>query len=336
MTDSSEMPVWTGKTAARLVQLALNCARRPYPNKIAHVLQSDADAKPPRELTPAFYGCFDWHSAVHAHWTIARVAHQFPNAGFAAECRMVLHENLTVEHIEVETAYLKARPGFERPYGLAWLLALGAELQESDLVRGGILDPLEEVAVEQVCSWLEKLPRPDRSGQHPNTAFALGLMLDAARATGHAFFEEVLVQRARDFYRNDRNAPVDWEPGGEDFLSPALAEADLMRRILDTGDFADWLDGFLPDPLPLELITSPDPADGKLAHLDGLNLSRAWMLQAIAQALPEPDARRERLLELGKAHAAKGLAAVTGEHYAGSHWLATFAVYLLSLRVNTW
>ncbi len=325
--------IWNAATAGRLVRLALDCARREYPNKVAHLMHSDTDAKPPRELTPAFYGCFDWHSAVHAHWTIARAERMFPSAGFAAEARVVLETNLTTENIEAEAAYLKARPGFERPYGLAWLLALAAELRDSDAVRGGVLDPLEEIAVAQVSEWLAKLPRPDRSGQHANTAFAMGLMLDAARAEGHTFFEETLVNRACDFYLEDRDAPVTWEPAGEDFLSPSLSEADLMRRVLTPAEFAAWLEAFLPDPVSLAPVTSPDPSDGKLAHLDGLNLSRAWMLRGVAEALGEQHPRYAGLQALAQAHAVQGLAAVSSEHYEGSHWLATFAVYLLSTKM---
>jgi len=293
--------------AARFARLALNCVTREYPNKIAHVMTSDADALPPRRLTPAFYGCFDWHSAVHGHWMLARLARLFPDAPFAAEARAALARNLTTENLAVEAAYLRARPGFERPYGLAWLLTLAAEKD---------VGPLAEIAVQHITSWLPKLPRPDRSGQHSNTAFAMGLMLDWARESGSIDFEHLLIGRARDFYLSDRDAPVRYEPSGEDFLSPALAEADLMRRVLP--DFSTWFKEFLPDVSSLQPVTSPDPSDGKLAHFDGLNLSRAWMLRALG------------FTELAEAHWSAGLAAVTGEHYEGGHWLATFAVYLLT------
>jgi len=295
--------------AARLARLALDCVTREYPNKIAHVMTSDADALPPRLLTPAFYGCFDWHSAVHGHWMLARLARLFPQAGFAAEAGAALARNLTSENIAAEVAYLSARPGFERPYGLAWLLTLAAEVDVA---------PLAEVAVQHIGAWLPKLPRPDRSGQHSNTAFAMGLMLDWARASRSTDFERLLIGRARDFYLADRDAPVRYEPSGEDFLSPALAEADLMRRVLAPSEFAAWFKAFLPDASPLQPVSSPDPSDGKLAHLDGLNLSRAWMLRAVG------------LAGLAEAHASAGLAAVTSEHYEGAHWLGTFAVYLLT------
>lgn len=304
--------------AAQFARLALNCVEREYPNKIAHLMTSDAEAAPPRKLTPAFYGCFDWHSAVHGHWMLARLARLFPEAPFAAQARAALARNLTAENIGAEIGYLSARPGFERPYGLAWLLTLGAELRHSAPELARVLAPLEQVAVESLSTWLPKLPKPDRCGQHSNTAFSLGLALDWSRAVGNREFEALLLRRARDFYFADRDAPIAWEPAGEDFLSGCLAEADLMRRVLPADEFEPWLRAFLPDLSSLRPVESPDRSDGKLAHLDGLNLSRAWMLHAIG------------MHQLAEAHAAVGLAAVTGEHYEGGHWLGTFAVYLLS------
>ena len=303
------------RNAARFARLALDCVTREYPNKIAHVLSSDADARPPRMLTPVFYGCFDWHSAVHGHWLLARLARLFPNADFSAEARAALAKNLTADRIAGEADYLRKRSGFERPYGLAWLLALDAEWPVPSLTA---------IAVEHIATWVPKLAHPDRSGQHANTAFAMGLMLDWARTSRNRAFEELLTARARAFYIADRDAPVHWEPSGEDFLSPALAEADLMRRVLEPSEFREWLEAFLPDVSSLRPVQSTDRADGKLAHADGLNLSRAWMLRAIGHT------------KLADEHAAEGLAAVTGEHYEGGHWLGTFAVYLLtSKRVLT-
>lgn len=298
-------PLDTG-TMIRFARLALACVTREYPNKIAHVMTSDADARAPRLLTPAFYGCFDWHSAVHGHWLLARLVRLFPDAEFAEESRAALARNITEENIAGEIEYLRARPGFERPYGLAWLMMLDAELQWP------ALRPLADVAKEHVSAWLPKLAYPDRSGQHANTAFAMGLMLEAAP---EGEFAELLKRRAREFYLADRDAPVRYEPSGEDFLSPSLAEADLMRRVLSRDEFRQWLGKFLPDVSSLRPVRSTDPMDGKLAHADGLNLSRAWMLRAIGHQ------------KLAEEHAAAGLAAVTGEHYEGGHWLATFAVY---------
>jgi DUF2891 family protein len=294
------------KLAARFARMALDCVTREYPNKIAHTLQSDADVAPPRLLTPAFYGCYDWHSAVHGHWLLARLAGLFPDAPFAEEARPAIAKNITEENIAAEVRYFNdaGRAAFERPYGLAWLLTLAAELQSP------VLEPLERAVQERFSSWLKKLPYPVRSGEHSNTAFALGLVLDSHRCD---LFEE----RAREFYLRDRNAPMDYEPSGEDFLSPSLAEADVMRRVMAPDEFAKWIRGFLPDLSQLRPVVSPDPSDPKFSHLDGLNLSRAWMLGRIAP-------------ELAKEHAAAGLAAVTGVHYEGAHWLATFAVYLLT------
>jgi len=310
-------------TAARFAQLALECVRREYPNKIAHTLASDADVLPPRVLTPAFYGCFDWHSAVHGHWMLARLARVFPAAPFSAPANAAIERNITQENITAEVRYIEApgRTAFERPYGLAWLLQLAAELRRSNSDLARILEPLESAATKKLEAWLPKLTHPDRSGQHANTAFALGLAIDSLGAPW-------LRTHAERFYGRDRHAPIAFEPSGEDFLSPCLAEADLMRRVYRPQQFANWLSGFLPDFGGLKPVTSPDPSDGKLAHLDGLNLSRAWMLRGIAHGLPEDDPRRLQFLTMAEAHRTAGLAAVTGEHYEGGHWLGTFAVYL--------
>jgi len=310
-------------TAARFAQLALDCVHREYPNKIAHTLASDADVLPPRVLTPAFYGCFDWHSAVHGHWMLARLERMFPKAQFSAAARAALARNITPKNIAAEVRYLEAprRTAFERPYGLAWLLTLAAELRQSNADLARVLQPLENAAMKKFEEWLPKLPFPDRSGQHANTAFALGLAIDSAGAPW-------LRAHAERFYARDRNAPIAFEPSGEDFLSPCLAEAELMRRVYPPQQFAGWLSGFLPDFGGLNPVSSPDPSDGKLAHLDGLNLSRAWMLRGTAYGLPEDDARRARLIAMSEAHRSAGLAAVNGAHYEGGHWLGTFAVYL--------
>ena len=329
---------------SRFALLALDCVHRQYPNKIAHHLNSDADARSPRELTPAFYGCYDWHSCVHAHWLLARLARTQPDVPYVPRARAALSESLTPENIAGEVSYQKAegRVSFERPYGLAWLLQLAAELREWNDPQArrwsGALAPLEQFAVDRLSTWLPKLTRPVRSGEHSQTAFALGLMLDWARVAARSEFEALLRGRVQSFFLNDRDAPLAYEPSGEDFLSPALAEADVVRRVLPAAEFGAWLRKFLPGIpggangawLTPGIVT--DPTDGKLVHLDGLNLSRAWMLEGIARGLPEKDARVAALRAAAAVHRKAGLDAITGEHYEGGHWLGTFAVYLLTDR----
>jgi hypothetical protein len=337
-------PKFDAADAERFAGLALSCVAKEYPNKISHVLNSDADVAPPRKLTPAFYGCYDWHSSVHGHWLLARLARKFPEATFAQPARAALRQSLTAENLKQEAAYLreKGRANFERPYGLAWLLQLVAELREWDDPEAkemlANLRPLEEAALERLTAWLPKLSHPVRVGEHAQTAFALGLMLDYARSTGNESFAKLLTGQARKFYLADKNCPMAYEPSGEDFLSPCLAEADAMRRVLPPAEFGNWLKKFMPQ-IPsksaadwLPVAVSPDPSDPKLAHLDGLNLSRAWMLEGIVAALPSNDARRPALTGAANAHRAAGLAAVTGAHYEGGHWLGSFAVYLVTER----
>jgi len=330
--------------AGRFAGLALACVHREYPTKIAHVLNSAADVKPARELTPAFYGCYDWHSSVHGHWMLARIARAYPDAPFSKQAEKALAVSLTAENLKREAAYLDGdgRASFERPYGLAWLLQLGAELREWDAPQAKAwseaLRPLEDSSVRRLQTWLGKLSYPVRSGEHSNTAFGLGLTLDYARTSGRKEFASLIETRIRDFYLKDRACPLSYEPSGEDFLSPCLAEADAVRRVLPKEEFAAWLAGFLPQIARdgsaqwLRPAVSADPSDGKLAHLDGLNLSRAWMLKGIASGLPDNDARRASLLAVAGDHARDGLHAVTGAHYEGGHWLGSFAVYLLTSR----
>lgn len=330
--------------AGRFARLALDCVHREYPNKVAHVMNGDADAKPPRELTPAFYGCYDWHSSVHGHWLLARLARKFPAAPFAAEARAALAKSLTEANVAGEVVYLSGpgRVGFERPYGLAWLLQLAAELREwddPDAKRWSrALAPLEAKSAEMLFSWIPKLAYPIREGEHPQTAFAFGLVLDWARGAGETEKLGLLARRVVELYGRDRSCPIGYEPSGQDFLSPCLGEADLMRRVLPPDRFAKWLSELLPG-LPEDssakwlapgIVT--DRTDGKLIHLDGLNLSRAFMLQGIAAGLPKADVRLRSLRAGASAHAAASLPSVTSEHYEGSHWLGTFAVYLLTER----
>ncbi|MCG6928055.1 MAG: DUF2891 domain-containing protein [Acidobacteria bacterium] len=341
---SAPTPAVDPAVAERFAVLALSCVHREYPNKIAHVMQDDGDARPPRQLTPAFFGCYDWHSAVHGHWLLARLLRANPEASFAAEARQALARSLSPENVAAEMRYLEGegRVTFERPYGLAWLLQLAAEIRESDTPEArawsGALEPLEGLAAERIADWLPKLTRPIRVGEHSQTAFAFGLVLDWARTAGRRDVDRLVVERSRDYYQDDRDCPLAYEPSGQDFLSPCLAEADLMRRVLGREEYAGWLEGFLPS-LPtdgsadwLEPGIVLDPTDPKLAHLDGLNLSRAWMLEGIAAGLPETDARIPALHAAAGVHREAGLGSVTGEHYEGGHWLGTFAVYLVTGR----
>ena len=335
------------EAAARFAALALKCLHQEYPNHISHTLNGAADARPPHELTPAFYGCLDWHSDVHGHWLLARLLRLYPDAPFATQARAALEESFTAAKIDAEASYLRGagRASFERPYGLAWLLALAAELRRSDdgdaRRWSGVLAPLETEVVARLESWLPKLAYPIRVGEHDQTAFAFGLIWDWAGVTQDAKMRRLLTDAARRFYRHDRNCPLAYEPSGEDFLSPCLADADFMRRVLPPAVFAAWLSGFLPQiphaatgarraPAWLEPGVVTDRSDPKLAHIDGLNLSRAWMLEGMANGLPPGDARIAALEAASARHAAAALPAVTGEYYEGGHWLGTFAVYLTS------
>jgi hypothetical protein len=328
----------------RFASLALACVHQEYPNKIGHVMASDADALPPRSLTPAFYGCFDWHSCVHGHWLLARLARLYPDAAFAPRARAALAASLTPERLAAEVRYLEGegRASFERPYGLAWLLQLHAELAGWDDPQARewavALTPLVRLCAQRLTVWLPKLTCPIRTGEHTQTAFALALALDWARATGDTASEAVFVSAVRRFYLGDRDGPLGYEPSGEDFFSPCLAEADVVGRVLPPAEFARWLDRFLPR-LPrdargdwLEPGVVTDPSDPRLAHLDGLNLSRAWMLEGIASRLPHGDARRPALLAAAHRHRDASLPRITGEHYEGGHWLGSFATYLVTER----
>src|SRR6266849_5328862 len=266
--------------AERFAKLALACVHKEYPNKIIHVLNSDADVAPPRNLTPAFCGCYDWHSSVHGHWLLVRLLRTFPDASFANAARDALKESHTTENLKAEAAYLRGdgRASFERPYGLAWLLQLCAELREWEDPQAremlANLKPLEDAAIERLTTWLPKLSHPIRIGEHNQTAFALGVVLDCAQIKSAKRLAKLAADSAWKFYLSDKNCPLAYEPSGEDFLSPCLGEADVMRRVLTQTEFAKWLSQFLPQ-IPrtatadwLPVVISPDPSDPKLAHLD--------------------------------------------------------------------
>ncbi len=337
-------PTLSPDAVARFANLALACIHKDYPNKIAHVLNSDADVAPPRELTPVFCGCYDWHSSVHGHWLLVRLCRMYPQADFVPRARAALAESFVPEKLVAELNYLRGpgRKSFERPYGLAWLLQLSAELHEWDDPQARewarTLEPLEQVAVERFSDWLPKLTHPVRTGEHTQTAFALGLLLDWARSRGNREFAALVTDRALAYFQNDRGANLAFEPDGQAFLSPILAEADVLRRILPPPEFAAWLSAFLPDLkggesrdwLPPAVVS--DRTDPQLVHLDGLNLSRAWMLEGIASGLPAGDPRIVTLQAAARAHRQAGLAALDDQQYEGGHWLGSFATYLVTRR----
>src|ERR1700743_3630992 len=293
--------------AARFAGLALKCLHDEYPNHLSVTADRDADVRPPRELTPAFYGCFDWHSDVHGHWLLVRLLRMMPDAPFAARARTELARSFTPDNIAGEVRFLQhpGRASFERPYGLAWVLQLAAELREWNDPQAkqwlAALAPLETEAASRIKSWLPKLHYPIRIGEHDQTAFSFGLIWDWAGVAGDAEMRALLKDASQRFYVNHRKCPLSYHPSGQDFLSPCLAEADFMRRVLEKQDFREWLSGFLPgiplNPVPqwLQPGVVTDRADPKLAHIDGLNLSRAWMLEGIAHGVGPDDPRSSAL-----------------------------------------
>jgi len=332
-------------TAAQLagfVDMAREAIQREYPVALVVVLHGADDLGTPRELTPAFHGSFDWHSAVHGHWTLARGARLHADAAWAEPARAALARSLTPENLAREVAFLEKRPGFERPYGLAWLLQLAAELRAWNHAPARrwseSLAPLEELAARRLIEWATRLPWPVRSGEHSQSAFALGLALDWARDAGRNDYRERLAAECVRLHRGDTGAPVAYEPSAHDFLSPALAEADLMRRVLPREGFTNWIYNFLPDPREETLarwltpVTPPDRGDGKFAHLDGLNLSRAWMLDGILSGLTETHELYSVLERASAMHAAAGLEGAMTRDWMGTHWLGSFAAYLLTRR----
>jgi hypothetical protein len=316
----------------RLVDVAIRGIGCDYPYKLSHVVMSDDEVRPPRELTPVFSCCFDWHSAVHSHWALVRLLDQYPEEPWRQSVETTLTESFTQEKIAGEVAFLTGhgRLGFEVPYGLAWLLQLCAETtgaKDPRLVRfGERLEPLEQIARQRLSRWLKGLSHPVRSGQHSQSAFAMALMFDWAVARGDDDLALLVRQRTRDFYWGDTNLPITYEPSGHDFLSPALAQADLLRRLLPPEEFITRLRLLLPL-VELQPLSPVDRSDGKLVHFDGLNLSRAWMLRSIAESLEPTDSA---LIRRAEEHAAAGLAALKSDHYAGTHWLGSFAVYWLT------
>lgn len=328
--------------AAALAELALAGLDREFPNKPANVLGSAASVVTPKEMFPAFYGCFDWHSSVHGHWLLVRVLKRFPDLPQANQIRERLAAHLTADNLAKEAAFFAddLNKSYERMYGWAWLLRLVAELQTWDDPDAkqwrANLRPLEDVLVKRIQAYLPLLSYPIRTGEHPDTGFALGQILDYARATGNRELEDLVVRRAKEYFLDDRDYPTRYEPSGQDFFSTGWNEADLMRRILAPAEFSQWLDRFLPNlaqgesnPL-LQPVAVTDVTDGKLVHLAGLNLSRAWCQNGIASALAPTDPRRELLQRVAAEHTSAGLKTVFSGHYEGEHWLGTFALYTLT------
>ncbi len=324
--------------ASRYARMGLTNIEREYPAKLDHLLDGAAALASPRELHPAFFGSFDWHSCVHAHWLLARMMKMYPQLPEAADIRRLFDERLATSAIEAELAYLSRAESrsFERTYGWAWLLKLTEELSSwsgADAHRWSRdLMPLARAFVQRYLEYLPDATYPIRHGVHSNSAFGLAFALDFARACDVATLTEACLAKARQWYLADHGAAAQWEPSGADFLSPCLIEADLMRRVLDADSFASWLGTFLPDIARRQPATLFKPAivsdrsDPHIVHLDGLNLSRAWCWRAIALALPEGDPRSAVADDAASAHLRAGLNGVASGEYAGDHWLATFAV----------
>ncbi len=329
----------TAELAARFAGIALGHVTREYPNKLDHVLTGPQDLESPRALHPIFFGSFDWHSCVHGHWLLARLHRRFPQLPQGAAIRALLDAQLTSEKVAGELRYLEqpATRGFERPYGWAWALALQAELLRHESREGrrwaAAVAPLAKEFVRRFEAYLPLATYPVRAGVHTNTAFALLLARDYAVAARNSGLAGLCAETALRWYRQDRGCPA-WEPSQDDFLSPALVEAALMRDIMPREDFTAWLAAFLPQAArgePATLFTPAtvtDRTDGKIAHLDGLNLSRAWCWRRIVADLPPADPLRVRAEAAIESHLTSALGHVAGD-YMGEHWLATFALLAL-------
>jgi len=332
--------------ASRFAKLALKGIGKEYPNKPGDVLNHERDIQGPRAVHPAFYGCFDWHSSVHGHWMLVRLLRLFPDLPEKKQIRGVLAEHLTAQNLKTEAAYFD-RPhaqSFERPYGWSWLLKLAQELHGWDDAEGKEwaknLQPLADKIVTQYLKFFPKQTYPIRSGVHSSTAFGLAFAYDYASAVGHKPLQELLEKRAHDYYAADEDLPAKWEPDGADFFSPSLMEVDLIRRLLRASQFQPWFHRVLPGIAkgePKNLLNPArvtDRSDPQLVHLDGLNLSRAWCMRCIAAALAEDDPARKVLSESAARHMEASLPHVASGDYAGEHWLASFAVYLLSTNTK--
>ncbi len=326
---------------APFVIMAAQAIHRHHPAVHPLLVFDDSPLVPPARLTPVFRGSFDWHSAVHGHWALVRALRVAPTAEWAESARGALRRSFSEEGLEAEKVHLLSRPGFERPYGLAWVLRLAADLRAwndpdaTSWIRG--LEPLEAIAAERLFEWIERLPRPIRSGEHSQSAFATALMFDWASETGQPSHVDRIHTIARALHGRDRDAPVRFEPSAHDFLSPILAAADLMRRVMSTSEFGDWFGAYLPHPDRaevrqwLEPMPAPDRRDGKLSHLDGLSLTRAWMLEGILSSLPNGHGAAPALLAAASRLREAGLrGALENDDWMGTHWLGSFAIHLLT------
>ena len=328
------------ETASSFARIALGHVTREYPNKLDHVIGGPEDLAGPRALHPIFYGSFDWHSCVHGYWLLTQIYRRFPSIPEAAAIRDVVDAHFTKENVDGELAYL-ARPGtrtFERPYGWAWMLKLACDLADHTSAEGkrwhAVLAPLADAFAERFLDHLPQATYPIRAGTHFNSAFALAFALEYAERRFHPHLVPLLKDKALVWFGSDVACQA-WEPGGDDFLSPSLMEAECMRRVLAPDAFPTWLSFFFPDLAERQPATLFAPAivsnrtDGKIAHLDGLNLSRAWCFRKLATALPPEDPRHETLLAASDQHLAVSLPHVAGD-YMGEHWLATFALLALT------
>lgn len=329
-------PILNLTEANRLAQLPLHCIETEYPYRLGQTLGSEADLLPPKTLHPAFYGCFDWHSAVHGHWSLVSLLRQFPGLESYKTIKFQLLKSLSKDNILKEVSYFEGphNASFERTYGWAWLLKLAEELRAwDDPIASEIeqnLQPLTDLIVSKYIEYLPKLNYPIRVGEHPNTAFGLSFAWDYAVSVNHTELQSMVKDRAKEFYVMDKGCPIDWEPGGYDFLSPCLEEAALMKRVLTDQEFLIWIDAFLPqlkDPnFHIEPGIVSDRKDGKLVHLDGVNFSRAWSLNAIAKNSKD----FKHLRAVANMHIQHSLPSVVGDSYEGGHWLASFAIYALN------
>jgi hypothetical protein len=322
------------KSAKYLYHFAYDCIQKEYPNKLGQVLGDGSYLKEPSELHPAFYGCFDWHSSVHGHWTLLNIIKNEPNFEYRDSILIKLQTNITKENILQEVAYFddEHNKNFERTYGWAWLLKVSETLQDwgspEAIELNKNLEPLTALIVEKYKEFLPKLNYPVRVGEHPNTAFGLSFALDYAQKY-NTELAALIVEKSKEYYQNDKGCPITWEPGGFDFLSPCLQEAALMLKVLPQDEFIVWLDQFLPgfreNPEKyLQPAVVTDRSDGKLAHLDGLNFSRAWCLYEMGKALSN-----NKMINLANQHFEYSYSKMDSGEYAGSHWLASFALYAI-------